>query len=206
MKKFLILVLSTILCYFAAAQEGEEAEIKKNKTIPLTIYLTPILDGASLGAEWRFNKRFALNIYGYKRKSDHSIYYKAKVDENLGEISLKIYSLNRKQKKYNLFIAPCFGFRNTYIDRRSTFDPFSRTPIEIIFIQGSPELRANSKYVLPLYFGFDRVSKTGIKMELAAGIGYQKSWGDKNKIGSRFIPFYIEPINFRSRLLFGYQF
>jgi len=203
MKKTLVFLVSLFVCFNAHSQEEDVPEIIEKKSIPLTLYLAPILDGVSFAAEWRINKRLGLNVYGFKRKSDISTYYQTKAKENLGEIALKVYALNPDNRRFNLFFAPCFGFRNIIYDERTFFfDPVGGSGPQF---SGTPDLRANANYFVPMYFGLDFVSKRGLVFEYAGGLCFLRSYGATNISGPVISP-YKEPYNIRSRFLFGYQF
>lgn len=179
----------------------DSAVIAGKKNLPVTIYISPVLDGASCAVEYSFLKRFALNLYAMKRKSDNSIYYGTKINENLTEIMLKMYFSDLPSKKFKAFIGPCLGSRKIVYDEN--FNGFRRD--FIIAQTGDKDLKAKAKYVVPFYFGFDYKSKRGLIFEYAAGISFQQSSGNIFIRGPITTP-YSNQYNLRSRFLFGYQF
>jgi hypothetical protein len=196
------------LCFLIFGQvNGQIAKdslsYKKPKHFPLVIYAAPILDGASAAIEYRFNNRFSVNVYAFKRKSNNSLYYFTKVDENLAEISFKIYASNSTNKKFRPFISPCLGFRNIVYDQKFNFG-FRQDKIFQPFDNGS-NMEANAKYAVPFYFGFDYKTNRGLIFEMAAGISVQKSYGETFIHGPVITP-YSDEYNLRSKFLFGYEF
>jgi len=208
MKKTIILLSALLGCSGLFAQDEIETESKPRSHSPFTLYMSPILDGASIAASWSFNNSIALDIYGFKRKSDNSTYYSTKVNENLAELTLKIYAPNTATKRFRPFFGPSIGFRNIKYDEADFFSGRGFGTIDDPFGFGGPlrtDLRANSKYLVPLYFGFDFRSKRGLVFEYAAGFSFQKSWGETDIQGPVIKP-YAEGYNIRSRFLFGYEF
>ncbi len=127
--------------------------------------------------------------------------------ENLAEISFKIYASNSTNKKFRPFISPCLGFRNIVFDQSFNFR-FRKVDIfpQPGFGNGSiTELKANAKYAVPFYFGFDYKTNRGLIFELAAGISLQKSYGETFIHGPVITP-YSDQYNVRSKFLFGYEF
>ncbi len=208
MNKKIVLALCFLIFGQAHAQVAKDSlPFIKPKHFPLTIFAAPILDGASAAIEYRFNNRFSVNVYAFKRKSNNSLYYLTKVDENLAEISFKIYASNSTNKKFRPFISPCLGFRNIIFDQSFDFR-FRRVDVfpQPGFDNGSSkEFKANAKYAVPFYFGFDYKTNRGLIFELAAGISLQKSYGETFIQGPVITP-YSDEYNLRSKFLFGYEF
>jgi hypothetical protein len=208
MNKKIVLALCFLIFGRAKGLAFEDTLPRKQpKHFPLIIYAAPILDGASAAIEYKFNNRFAVNVYAFKRKSNNSLYYLTKVDENLAEISFKIYASNSTNKKFRPFISPCLGFRNIVYNRNFDFR-FRRVdvfPQPGFNIGGDMNLKANAKYAVPFYFGFDYKSNRGLIFEMAAGISLQKSYGETFIHGPIITP-YSDEYNVRSRFVFGYEF
>lgn len=208
MNKNIVLAFCFLFFVQAKGQVNKEAlSTKQAKQCPIVIYATPILDGASAAIEYKFNNRFSLNLYGFKRKSDNSLYYLTKVNENLAELSLKIYTTSSPTKKFKPFVSPCLGFRNIVFNQSFDFR-FRRVDVfpQPGFGNGNnTDLKANAKYAVPFYFGFDYKTNRGLIFELAAGISLQKSYGETFIRGPIITP-YSDEINLRSKFLFGYEF
>ena len=208
MKIFLLGALSIFFVGFSQASGTQDSvPEKKWRKHPLAIYTMPVFDGASLAAEVKLNKRLRLNLYGLKRVSDNSLYYGTKANENLLELCLKIYLSKNEQKKFQMFFAPCIGFRNIVYDETFNFGFGSRTAFgpDFFFFPLRPDQRARAQYVVPALIGFDIKSRRGFIFEYASGISYQQSQGNTFVRGPVTMP-YMEGLNLRSRMMFGYQF
>jgi hypothetical protein len=207
MKKIVILLGLFMLCSGTSFSQSKSdtIDVPTKHTLPLTIYMAPILDGAAFALEYNFNPNLAINFYALKRKSEDassSVYYGTKSDENLYELFLKITPSHNTNKKLKFIFGPCIGYRKiTFDERFFNFREFGGPP----FQTGDINAKAKAKFIVPMYFGFDFKSKRGMIFEFASGLSYQKSEGNTRLSGPVITP-YSEGLNLRSRFLFGYTF
>ncbi|MFM9945590.1 MAG: hypothetical protein ACKVQB_10200 [Bacteroidia bacterium] len=210
MKKVKLILLSLFIIFKSYGQNTRDTLLMRpSMSFPIGIYISPVLDGGAAAVEWTIKNKYALNLYALKRKSDNSIYYNTKVNENLVELMFKIYTSNIPDKKFKTFFGPCIGFRNIVFDETFNFRSglFGRSVFIDDFGGGNlnRDEKASSKYIVPFYFGFDYKSRHGLIFEYAASVSLQKSNSNLSIRGPLISP-YNNSYSWRSRFLFGYQF